>query len=329
MIIDPDYARIFTKARLLAWTYGYSCCVQGSLTRDLDLLLTPWTEQARPEALSTIVTMLAESEGLKINGEPSEKPHGRRAWTLLFSEPNDPRFVDVSGFLPDAHRSQQEVVPEPVALTDEREAFENWCKDERIHLKGITDFARAWARQGWNGRAALAASQPAPVYMTTPEQNAEVDEKLGIELLPPIRVSVTTAGIMKRFAALEGVILQAFVREVLEHRFTAGGVPVEASTVPFEQAWRDYYESKGYQYSGSALEKVRMGYELAQRVASAEVQTVPDAWQVWSGIGEMQPVWPPFKTRKEAEMRASMIKSNTEVRPMYATACFAQQGETK
>lgn len=45
-IIDPDYGRVFTMARLLAWQYGYSCCVQGSFTRDLDLLLTPWTEQA-------------------------------------------------------------------------------------------------------------------------------------------------------------------------------------------------------------------------------------------------------------------------------------------
>lgn len=102
-VIDPDYARIFTKARLLAWTYGYSCCIQGSFTRDLDLLLTPWTEQARPEGLKTIVAMLAESEGLKINGEPSANPHGRLAWTLLFPDFGDPRFVDVSAFAPGTH----------------------------------------------------------------------------------------------------------------------------------------------------------------------------------------------------------------------------------
>ncbi len=71
------------------------------------------------------------------------------------------------------------------------------------------------------GRAELAPAQVC--VTTTPEQNAEVDEKLGIELLPSIRVSSTAAGIMKRFAALEGVILQAFVRDVLEQRFTAGG----------------------------------------------------------------------------------------------------------
>ena len=98
MIIDPDYARIFTKARLLAWSYGYSCCLQGSLTRDLDLLLTPWEERASAASLPVIVAMLADSEGLTIQGEPTQKPHSRLAWTLLFPAFGDPRFVDVSGF---------------------------------------------------------------------------------------------------------------------------------------------------------------------------------------------------------------------------------------
>ena len=101
-IIDPDYARIFTMARLLArllaWQYGYSCCAQGSFTRDLDLLLTPWTEQAWAEALPTIVSLLADAAGLRVLGEPSDKPHGRRAWTLVFPAFGDPRYVDISGF---------------------------------------------------------------------------------------------------------------------------------------------------------------------------------------------------------------------------------------
>lgn len=97
-VIDPDYARIFTKARLLAWSYGYSCCVQGSFTRDLDLLLVPWAEHAAAASLDRIVAMLADTEGLRINGEPSQRPHGRRSWTLLFPAFGDPRFVDVSAF---------------------------------------------------------------------------------------------------------------------------------------------------------------------------------------------------------------------------------------
>ena len=46
-IIDPDYARVYTQARIIAWQYGYACVMHGSFTRDLDLLLVPWTEQAR------------------------------------------------------------------------------------------------------------------------------------------------------------------------------------------------------------------------------------------------------------------------------------------
>jgi hypothetical protein len=90
-------------------------------------------------------------------------------------------------------------------------------------------FVNDWVSDCCNFLRTGDSTVAASVYSTTtPEQNAEVDAKLGIELLPPIRVSATTAGIMKRFAALEGVILQAFVREVLEQRFTAGGATVEA-----------------------------------------------------------------------------------------------------
>lgn len=96
-IIDPDYARVFTLARCLAWSEGYSCCMQGSFTRDLDLLLVPWTDQARPD-LDVLVARIAQAAGLTVNGEPSIRPHGRRSYTLVFPGFYDPRFVDVSGF---------------------------------------------------------------------------------------------------------------------------------------------------------------------------------------------------------------------------------------
>lgn len=99
MIIDPDYARIFTKARIYADQYGYSCCVQGSTTRDLDLLIVPWTKQAVADDLLRIVNMIAASEKLvMVAPGSSNKPHGRLAWTLVFPEFNDPRWIDISGF---------------------------------------------------------------------------------------------------------------------------------------------------------------------------------------------------------------------------------------
>ena len=96
-IIDPDYARIFTKARIHAWTYGYSCCVQGSLTRDLDLLLVPWTDAASTD-ISQLVRHFASIAELNILGEPARKPHGRLTWTLMLPGFGENRWVDLSVF---------------------------------------------------------------------------------------------------------------------------------------------------------------------------------------------------------------------------------------
>ena len=98
-IIDPDYARVFTHARIIAWQFGYACLAHGSFTRDLDLLLVPWTENARVP-IDALINRIADVAGLKLQGPPSEKPHGRKAWSLLFPAFNDPRWVDVSAFTP-------------------------------------------------------------------------------------------------------------------------------------------------------------------------------------------------------------------------------------
>ena len=96
-IIDPDYARIYTQARIVAWQYGYSCCAQGSFTRDLDLLLVPWAEGATIE-IGRIIARLADVCGLRIQGAPGDKPHGRQAWTLMLPGFGEVRWVDVSAF---------------------------------------------------------------------------------------------------------------------------------------------------------------------------------------------------------------------------------------
>lgn len=97
-IIDPDYARVFTMARIVAWQHGYSICAQGSFTRDLDLLMVPWTDHAHAK-VDHIVTRICDAAGLTVQGgSPSEKPHGRKAWSLLFPGFSDPRWVDLSVF---------------------------------------------------------------------------------------------------------------------------------------------------------------------------------------------------------------------------------------
>jgi hypothetical protein len=98
-IVDPDYARVYTKTRCIAWMYGYAVLMQGSFTRDLDLLVVPWTEKVSTEP-QHIIDMICDKCGLKENGRPpTQKPHGRLAYTLMFKKFGDPRFIDI-GFMP-------------------------------------------------------------------------------------------------------------------------------------------------------------------------------------------------------------------------------------
>jgi hypothetical protein len=92
MILDPDYARIFTQARIVAWQYGFACLAHGSFTRDLDLLLVPWADRSLPD-VDLVVKRIAGVAGLQVQGPPSEKPHGRRAWTLLLPGFGEVRWV--------------------------------------------------------------------------------------------------------------------------------------------------------------------------------------------------------------------------------------------
>lgn len=101
-IIDPDYARVFTIGRCVAWQEGYALVMHGSFTRDLDLIAIPWTDRATDaEHLVKRVALALDDLSIleKGRGKPSQamqKPHGRLAWTLTFKAFGDPRFVDLS-----------------------------------------------------------------------------------------------------------------------------------------------------------------------------------------------------------------------------------------
>lgn len=94
-IIDPDYARVFSMARCLAWSEGYALLFHGSFTRDLDLIAVPWTSAAcEPDHLMRRVARASDLRCL--DEEPGKKEHGRLAWTLVFKTFGDPRFIDFS-----------------------------------------------------------------------------------------------------------------------------------------------------------------------------------------------------------------------------------------
>lgn len=94
-IIDPDYARIFTIARCIAWAEGYALAMHGSFTRDLDLIAVPWAAHAcEPDHLARRIENAA---ALTISVAPkNDKPFGRLVWTMTLPTFADPRFVDLS-----------------------------------------------------------------------------------------------------------------------------------------------------------------------------------------------------------------------------------------
>lgn len=106
LLIDPDYARIFTKLQCKARGYGFACILHGSCTRDLDVLLVPWEPHAANASVEPILHMLADNEGLRFRDgvedimkatiDWTDKPHGRRATSLYFRGFGDPRWIDVS-----------------------------------------------------------------------------------------------------------------------------------------------------------------------------------------------------------------------------------------
>lgn len=110
MLIDQDYARIYTKLRIKGWQYGWAVVLHGSCTRDLDLLMTPWEERAHFRTAEQCIIMLAADEKLKLstgampafldaertNIDWTQKPHGRKAVSLHFPGFGDPRWVDIS-----------------------------------------------------------------------------------------------------------------------------------------------------------------------------------------------------------------------------------------
>lgn len=107
MILDPDYARIFTQARIIAWQYGFAVMAHGSYTRDLDILLVPWEPRAADVVAEQIIRMIADACDLSIHGLESPldrskpmdftlKAHGRKAYTLHLPGAKDRRWVDLS-----------------------------------------------------------------------------------------------------------------------------------------------------------------------------------------------------------------------------------------
>lgn len=70
------YAQIAEVAR----AHGYAATVHGTAGRDLDVMCFPWIDLPRRPIF--VVFAIAKRWDMKITGGPTEKPHGRVAYTL-------------------------------------------------------------------------------------------------------------------------------------------------------------------------------------------------------------------------------------------------------
>lgn len=75
-----EVVELLTEIRMVAKTHGYALAVHGSRKRDLDLIATPWTEQAcSPDGL---ISALEDELDLVATRRRVEKPHGRLGYIL-------------------------------------------------------------------------------------------------------------------------------------------------------------------------------------------------------------------------------------------------------
>jgi hypothetical protein len=92
--LAAGYVAMLPTLARVAKEHGYALGVHGSMNRDCDLIAAPWTEEAT-DALTLIkalkratdaVTHGTEWDDLVPDCSPSQKPHGRLAYSLHLTE---------------------------------------------------------------------------------------------------------------------------------------------------------------------------------------------------------------------------------------------------
>ncbi|HEY0658743.1 MAG TPA: hypothetical protein VGD05_09725 [Pyrinomonadaceae bacterium] len=84
------YVALYPMLVQIAKRHGYALAIHGSVARDFDLIAVPWVEEAsEPLALikaikkaTRTVTHHEEFDHLVKDCQPSQKPHGRIAYSL-------------------------------------------------------------------------------------------------------------------------------------------------------------------------------------------------------------------------------------------------------
>lgn len=112
-MIAPYYAVLFTKLDKIVARFGWAIALHGTMIRDLDLVLIPWTEDADHEdkVIDAIrifvdgqhVTKVRKKNLEEMNSSQkdglehfaiTQKPHGRRAISIHIGVSN--YYLDIS-----------------------------------------------------------------------------------------------------------------------------------------------------------------------------------------------------------------------------------------
>ncbi|RPF70436.1 hypothetical protein [Aurantiacibacter spongiae] len=98
--MDAFLDEVLDDLRLAARGCGYALAVHGSRARDIDMIAIPWTEQAEDAKLlvQRLCGVLAGHLGRALpeaEAEWAEKPHGRRAVTIIMAGAMSPE-IDLS-----------------------------------------------------------------------------------------------------------------------------------------------------------------------------------------------------------------------------------------
>lgn len=97
----PMYAVIYPFMAMRAHECGYALAIHGSMARDFDLIAVPWTENAK-SAEELVARILDVMDGTIFSMEqldptkPTEKPHGRRAYSMHLRTWTGNAYIDLS-----------------------------------------------------------------------------------------------------------------------------------------------------------------------------------------------------------------------------------------
>lgn len=76
----PVYAAMYAELAVFFRLRGYALAIHGSLRRDFDLIAVPWVES--PISPDVVLAALQEEFAIKAVGEPTDKGHGRTAYSI-------------------------------------------------------------------------------------------------------------------------------------------------------------------------------------------------------------------------------------------------------